>query len=141
MPVFPNAQSVLISYLRPALAALTDPVLSGLVVGATVPSTRSTSSPPLLVVRRSGGPAEWPVLDIPRVDFMCWHSTEFKANEVANIVRSLVMYDLRGRVVDGHTIYRPVEFQGPLPFPDPAGSSTPIVMFTTELRIRVKESV
>lgn len=140
MPVFGNAQALLIDWLRPILTAHPDPVLSGIVLGVTVPASRSASGPPLLVVRRSGGPAQWPVLDLPRLDFMCWHTTEFKATAVANIVRALVMYDLRGQVVDGHNFYRVVEFQGPLPFPDPAGSPTPIVMFTAELRIRVKES-
>jgi hypothetical protein len=136
-PTFANAQAVLVNYLRPALAALVDPVLSGLIVGTTVPPLRDSGSPPLLVVRRSGGVAEPPVLDRPRLDFLCWSTTEFKATAIANITRGLLLYDLPGRVVDGFTCYQPVEFSGPLPYPDPAGSAVPICMFTIEVKIRV----
>ena len=136
-PVFANAQAILVDYLRPTLAGLTDPVLSGLIVGTKVPATRTLDGPPLLVVRRSGGPAETPILDRPRLDFLVWHETEFRATAVANIVRSLLLYDLPGQVHDDHVVYRPVEFSGPTAYPDPAGSATPIVMFTVEVRIRV----
>lgn len=141
MPVvYPNAQAVLVNYLRPALAANADPVLTGLVIGTTVPTTHNAPGPPLLVVRRSGGPAEWPVRDRPLIDFLAWHSTEFKATAVASIVRSLIHHDLPGRVVDGHTVYRPREFSGPTPYPDPAGSAVPVVMFTAEIPIRVRST-
>lgn len=136
-PTFANAQAVLIDYLRPALAALSDPVLTGLVVGTTVPPSRASGSPPLLVVRRSGGVAERPILDRPRIDVLCWAATEFKATAIANITRGLLLYDLPGRVVDGFTCYQPVEFSGPLAYPDPAGSAVPVVLFTLEVKIRV----
>lgn len=136
-PTFADAQALLIDYLRPALAALVDPVLSGLIVGASVPPSRASGSPPLLVVRRSGGPAETPILDRPRLDLMIWHETGFKATAVANIVRSLLLFDLPGQVIDGFTVYRPAEFAGPTAYPDPAGSSVPICMFTIEVKIRV----
>ena len=136
-PVFANAPALLVDYLRPALAASPDPLLAGVLVLVTVPPTRSSSAPPLLVIRRSGGPAEYPVRDRPRLDFMAWHETEFKASHLAAAVRSLLLYDLPGQVINGHVCYRPAEFSGPLPYPDPAGSSVPIVMFTVEIPIRV----
>lgn len=136
-PTFANAQAVLVDYLRPKIAALGDPVLDGLIVGTQVPATRALDGPPLLVIRRSGGPATPPVLDRPRLDFMVWHTTEYKAAAVAAIVRALLLYDLPGQVHDGHTVYRPSEFAGPSQYPDPAGSSTPIVMFSLEVPIRL----
>jgi hypothetical protein len=136
-PVFANAQAILVDYLRDTLATLDDPDLTGLVIGARVPATRTLDGPPLLVVRRSGGPAVPPVLDRPRLDIMVWHATEYQATAVASVVRGLLLYDLPGQVHNGHTIYQPTEFSGPSPYPDPAGSSTPIVMFTLEVPIRV----
>jgi predicted benzoate:H+ symporter BenE len=132
---FANATALLIDWLRIQYAAREDAVLANVVVGATVPPTR-TGSAPLVVVRRSGGVAEL-VRDRPRLDFMHWHSTEFKASAAAAITRALVLYTLPGQVLDGHTIYKTSEFSGPLPYPDPAGSNIPIVMLSVEIPIRI----
>jgi hypothetical protein len=137
MPTFANAQALIITYLRGALASRNDAVLSGLIIGASVPPSRAIGSSPLLVVRRSGGPAKTPVQDRPRLDFLCWAATEYKATAIANIIRSLLLYDLPGQVIDGHTVYKPAEFAGPSSYPDPAGSAVPVVMMTLEIPIRV----
>jgi len=135
--IFANAQALLIDFLRAGLMLRTDEVLRGVVVGQKVPATRESGGPPLIVVRRSGGPADLPVLDLPRLDFMHWHTSEFKAQAVASITRKMVLFDLRGRVLGGHTIYRVREFSGPTQYQDPAGSNIPIVIFTAEISIRV----
>lgn len=140
-PQFANPQALLVSWLRTQFAASDDELLAGVVVGAAVPATRTSASGPLLVVRRSGGVAKRPVLDRPRIDFMHWHATEFQATGFANLTRAFLLYDLPGQVVDGHTVYRPVEFAGPAPYPDPAGSIVPIVMFTMEIPVRVTAEV
>lgn len=133
-PIFANAQELLIDYLRAEFALRSDPVLDGVVVGEGVPPDRPER---LVVVRRSGGPAEWPIWDLPRIDFMHWASTEYEAQAMANVTRALIMYDVKGRVLGGHTIHRVREFSGPVKYQDPAGSAVPIVMFTTEIAIRV----
>lgn len=135
-PEFANAPALIIDWLRTQYAALADPLLDDVTVGASVPPTR-TDATPLVVVRRSGGIASRPVLDRPRLDFMHWHQTEFKASAIAAITRSLVLYELPGEVLGGHTLYSPTELSGPIPYPDPAGSAIPIVMFTMEIPIRV----
>ena len=131
MTTFANAPALLITWLR------LQPGLAGVTVAGAVPPSRATGSAPLVVVRRSGGVAERPVRDRPRLDFLCWHTTEYDASALAAIVRSLVHYTLPGQVLGGHTVYKPIEFSGPGLYPDPAGSNVPVVMFTEEIPIRV----
>jgi hypothetical protein len=138
-PEFGNAPALLVSWLRDELELRSDEVLAGVIVGGTVPPKRDhLSAPPLVVVRRSGGIATWPVLDRPRLDFLHWHKTEFQATALANITRELLLYGLRGSIVDDHTIYQPVEFAGPGLYPDPAGSDVSVVMYSLEVPIRVR---
>lgn len=126
--LFANAVDVLLKYLRPARPDMT--------FGTTVPVTRDATSPTgLVVLRRIGGTADR-VTDRPRVDLLVWHSTEFKAQQLAQQLRSLLLFDLPGQIVDGHVVYDVTEFSGPTAFPDPAGSSQPIVLFTVEIGIR-----
>lgn len=135
--LFANAQDIAITYLRAALADRDEDVAQGAAVSATVPTTRTgTETTPLVVVRRVGGLTDGRVVDVPRLDFMVWHATEFKAERLAQIVRSLVLFDLPGQVVNGHTVYGVTEFSGPAQFPDPAGSAAPIYLFTAEPQIR-----
>jgi hypothetical protein len=114
-----------------------DAALAGVTVGARVPASRTADSDPLVVVRRSGGLAQPPVLDRPRLDFMSWHQSDYLAMALASKVRALLLHDLKGQVVNGHTFYRVSEFAGPALYPDPAGSAVPIVMFTLETPVRV----
>lgn len=135
--LFPNAQDVALKYLRTALPERDEPEAQDVDVSTKVPTSREgTAAEPLVVVRRVGGLTDGRVSDVPRLDFMVWHSSEFKAERLAQIVRSLVLFDLPGRVVDGHTVYGVTEFSGPAQFPDPAGSSAPIYLFTAEPQIR-----
>ena len=120
--VFANAVDVLLKYLRPARSDVT--------FGTGVGTDR-----PLVQLRRVGGVAER-VTDRPRVDLLVWHTSEFKAQGLAQELRSLLLFDLPGQVVDGHTVYDLTEFSGPSAFPDPAGSDQPIVLFTVEIGIR-----
>jgi hypothetical protein len=130
-PTFANVPALVITWLRLQSA------LSGVTIAAAVPSARKTGDGPLVVVRRSGGVAERPLLDRPRLDFLCWHDTEYDASGLAADIRSLLLYDLPGQVLSGHTIYKPSEFSGPALYPDPAGSNAPIVMLTMEIPVRV----
>jgi hypothetical protein len=138
-PYFANAPALLIDWLRDELAGAGLDYLEGVVVGGTVPPERDPwASSPLLVVRRSGGVAQTPIRDRPRLDFLHWHSTEYLASNFANVTRALLLFELPGAVLDEHTIYRPTEFAGPSLYPDPAGSSVPIVMYSLEVPIRVR---
>jgi hypothetical protein len=135
-PTFANAQELLINWLRTQLALEADPLYSGTLVGIEVPPGYA-GSPALVVVRRSGGPAVLPVLDLPRLDFLCRAGTEYKAQKVAACVRGLLLYTLKGQVLAGRTVYRVREFSGPTRYPDPADLPVPLVMFTEEISIRV----
>jgi len=131
-----DAAALIIDWLRGVLLTVDDDVLDDVTVAGKVPPTR-TSHGPLVVVRRSGGVLARPILDKPRLDFMCWHETEYKARALAAIVRGMVMFELSGEVLDSHTVYQPVEFSGPSLYPDPAGSDIPIVMFSAEIPVRI----
>jgi hypothetical protein len=135
-PTFANVQELLITWLRTELALQTDPLEHDALVAEDVPPGWA-GSPALVVVRRSGGPAEWPVIDLPRVDFLCRADTEYNAQKLAATVRGLIVYTLKGCILQGRTVYRIREFSGPTRYPDPAGSPVPLVMFTEEIRIRV----
>lgn len=143
MRIYADPAALVITWLREAVAdeqALESGVSEcwdGLAISNRVPPTRDADSDPLLVVRRSGGLAGSLVQDRPRLDFMSWGKTEYLATALANKIRALCLHDLKGSVIQGHTIYRVSEFAGPLPYPDPAGSAVPIVMFTLEIPVRV----
>lgn len=136
-PTFANVQGLLVGWLRAQLAASSDPVAAGVVVGAAVPATRDAGSGPLIVVRRFGGVADGVAVDRARLDLLHWHQTEYKATQLANLTRQLVLYELAGTVIEGHVVYRPVEMAGPALYPDPAGSTVPIVMYSIEVPVRV----
>ena len=135
-PTLANAPAIIIDWLRSKYAAQDENLVMGVVMTATVPPSRTGSSGPLVVVRRSGGVVDL-IRDRARIDFLHWHSTEYKATGLAAITRALVLYDLPGLVLSGHTVYQTSEVAGPALYPDPAGSSLPIVMFTVEVPIRI----
>lgn len=121
---FPNAVDVLLKYLRPV-----EPTVE-------FGTSRDGGSPtPLVVLRRVGGVSAR-VTDLARVDVLVWHSSEFKAMALAQTLRGRLLFDLPGRVVDGHPVYAVTEFAGPADYPDPAGSAQPIVLFTVEVAVR-----
>lgn len=132
---YANVVKLLIDWLREEVSA--NPSLEGVAVGDRVPPGWTIEAGPLLVIRRSGGVASPPVMDRPRVDFIVRHQDEFNATALANVVRALVVHELKGRVLDGHTVYRVVEFIGPQQYQDPQGNPVPLVMFTEELTLRV----
>lgn len=133
---FANVPALLIDWLRTQYAARGDAVAQGVLIAAAVPPGRTADSGPLIVVRRAGGVARL-VRDRARIDFLHWHGTEYDASALASITRALVLYALPGCVLGGHTVYRTVEVAGPAPYPDPAGSSLPIIMFTAEVPVRI----
>jgi hypothetical protein len=121
--LYANAVDVLLKYLRPA-----DP-------GTEFGTTLDGSSPSFVALRRVGGVAER-VTDRPRIDLLIRQTSEFKAQELAQTLRQLLLFDLPGRTVDGHTVYDVTEFAGPTAYPDPAGSDLPVVLLTLEVGIR-----
>ncbi len=135
--VFANAQKLISDYLQPLLAASPDPLVASAVVDTQVPSTRSsTATDPLVVVRRVGGTADR-VHDRARLDFLAWHAGEFEAERLAQAVRSLILFDLPGRVLAGHQVLDDVaEFGGPALFPDPVRSGQQIYLQTHSIPIR-----
>lgn len=124
-----DAQKVICQYLR---------TVTTVTVGGKVPTTRTLDSGPLVVVRRSGGTFSRPIRDKAQVDILVWHTSEALAMELANSLRSFMWFSMSGQVIDGHTIYKPSEVSGPQFYPDPAGATVPIVMFSMEIPIRVK---
>ena len=135
---YADIREQLILWLRGKLEAYQGEVATGVKVAASVPESRIDDSP-LVVLRRIGGTVTWPVLDTSTIDFLCWHKSEYDAERLAQVVRSILIYELPGTMLGGHTFYQPKEFSGPSAYPDPAGSTIKITMFTLEIPVRVKE--
>lgn len=128
----PDAEMVTLGYLRPALLARPEAVVSGFKTGVVVPSPIPM---PFVRVRRAGGVSATPGVDLARIDVQVWHDTDFKRMELAQLVRALLKA-AAGDYVGGNQIYFASEFLGPIPMPDPADPSKRVVMFTHELLVR-----
>lgn len=125
--LYPDAEKVVLDYLRPLIAGRPETYLPGLVLGNYVPSPRPDR---FLKVRRSGGVESAPTISSPRVDFESWALTWADAHDIAALCHALV-YTMQNR-----TPVRNVnEFLGLTPIQDPL-SNQPRYLFTLELAMR-----
>lgn len=127
---YPDAILAVLSYLRPALAARSEPAFDGLVVGSIVPEPRV----PCVTVTRQGGRDDGVVLDNALLDISCWHTTPDAAWQVAGITRALVRA-IVGTTPSGATISRVEEYMGPALTPDP-DSTMPRALFSYQIAVR-----
>ncbi|QDY79793.1 hypothetical protein FQU76_28320 [Streptomyces qinzhouensis] len=124
--VMPDAVAVTIGYLRPALAAVGEPVP----VVSRIPLPRPAR---FVRVRRVGGLQQTPVSDRPRLDIHAWADTEAGAADLVALVRGLLgaMPGVRG----GVPVYRVTEVGGPQWLPD-SESSSPRYALAVEIHMR-----
>lgn len=127
--IYPDAEQLVLNYLRPRLAARPEPWLTGLKLGNKKPET-STAIPPerIVYVRRIGGlPRSH--LDLARIDFKCYGKTEYEAQRIAALVFALMQAS-----VNHGGITTVDQFLGLTNAPDDL-SNAPRYMFTMELQI------
>lgn len=102
---------------------------ASITVAASVPSTRPAK---LVTLREAGGTdLLHGILHRPRIDIVCWRSTEFDALDLARQVLA-IMRAAPGRV-DG--VQRTSTFARPFPAPDPA-SGNPRAICTCEWQVK-----
>lgn len=120
---FPDVVALALLYVRTMLAD------ASITVAATVPATRPTK---LVTLRLAGGSDRLHgILARPRIDAVCWRSTEFDALALAERVRS-ILRAAPGRV-DG--VSASSTFAFPFPAPDPA-SGNPRALTTVQWQVR-----
>lgn len=124
--VFPDAEALLVAYLRSAFAARGDAVF----VGTYIPKTRPAR---LVRVSRVGGTRRNVAQEDAMCVFECWAPDSTQAFGLARVARALVhAYDTD----DGFWPERG-EISGPQFFPDPL-STDPRYQFTEILRLRAR---
>src|SRR5688500_19925367 len=88
--VYPDAELLVVNYLRMCLAERTEAWLTGLKVGNKKPETASSTSPGRIVyVRRIGGQPR-SHLDLARIDFKCYGESEYAAQRIAAFIFALM---------------------------------------------------
>lgn len=125
--VYPDAVTVALNFLRPALAARTEPEAAGVTLHARVPTPRTL---PFVLVRAAGGVISTATIDRPRVDVQVWHRDEFNAAALAQLTRGLL------HTMTGRGPVRGVrDFLGPTPVPDPESGNARYLL-TVEMTLR-----
>lgn len=125
--IYPDAELVVIDYLRSKLATRSEPFVTGVLLGNKVPSPRAAR---FVRVRRNGGVESAPTVDRPRIDVECWAQTDGDAADLSALCRALI------RSMQNVTPVRRVDdFLGPTPIPDPE-SNQPRYLFTVEISMR-----
>ncbi len=129
--VFPDAEALVLDYLRPILAARPEPWLVGLKLGNKKPETSSLEPRDRVVfVRRIGGQSRAEHLDLARIDFKCYGRTEAEAHDIASLVFALMQASVNHSGIT--TVGR---FLGLTNAPDDL-SNAPRYMFTLEFQIK-----
>lgn len=123
--LFGDAERLLADWLRGEIDAP---------VSNKVPNPRP---PRFVTVRRHGGPRANVVTDAPQIGVEVWGESDADAHDLAQVARSALLYQLRGQVIDGHTVYRVTEIGGPGNLPDPV-SNQPRYVFELQVFIRGK---
>lgn len=118
--VYPDAQQVLVEYLRPLIAPVS--------IGVRVPNPRPTT---FVTVRRAGGVAD-EVVERARVDVFVWAASDEAAHDLAQSIRRYVARMPMDYV--GAQVIQTAEFAGPQPAPDP--SNQPRWLVTPEITLR-----
>jgi hypothetical protein len=108
------------------------PLVTPVAVGGSVPRELPDK---FVLVRRLGGPWDWPVTDVATIGVECWAMTEVAAYELAQKVRARV-HSLQGGTVNGIAVYRVDEFAGPAWLPDPNHENRARFVVTYSIRHR-----
>ena len=124
---FPDVETLGVAYLTAGLAAHGEPVK----VSTKVPNPRPAK---LVRVTRTGGVADYPGQDHPRVTVECWAADGPAAFALARLARAL-MWALPADETHGRDVRKVSEVGGPAFYPDPATTS-PRYQFTVELHVR-----
>ena len=132
IPVPVDAVELVLSVLRPLLAARPEPVLAGLKV-STETGHGSQGGPPSLPwlrITEDGHTWRWPAVQRVVLRLTCWHRTDHDAKAAAGLALALVCA-LRGTrgVIDAEPI------SGPIAAPDPH-TRKPLATATVAVRIR-----
>lgn len=127
MIAFPDAEALPVRYLRAVLPTHRPNAL----VDTKVPSPRKDQ---MVIVRRVGGTRRNVVTDAPLLAFECWGKDDDDAWDLARLVRALV-WEMRGTVQNGVTVYVINEAAGPANLPDPISGQSRVT-FTNELLLR-----
>lgn len=124
MLVFPDVEALLTAWLRGQL--------TGVTVGNKLPNPRPD---PFVLIQRHGGVRQTVVTDAAQVGLECWAGRDYEAHDLLQQCRSLLLYQIPGQILDGHTVYRVDEMGGPSNLPDSTSSMPRWVM---ELQVHVR---
>jgi hypothetical protein len=86
---YPDAESVLVSWLLSHTTSVNCVVDVPLNLG-------EPGTDPVVQLRRIGGPKRLPNIDLPTVDFDCFHFTRVQASDLAEEISTLMMHTLPG---------------------------------------------
>lgn len=113
---FPDPYTVSLAILRAAVAASADPDVTGTSVVRTLPTPRPAK---LVQLRRDGGASALNDLaDAPLITYRVWHTSETKAQALAQFVRASFLNS--PYVSGGVDVVRVEDVAGPLDVTDPA---------------------
>lgn len=119
----PDVVALALPYVRDMLGD------DSVTVAASVPKIRPAK---LVTLRLAGGGERLHgILGLPRIDAVCWRSTEFDALAMAEEVRA-ILRAAPGRVAG---VSRASTFAWPFPAPDPA-SGNPRALATVEWQVK-----
>jgi hypothetical protein len=130
--IYPDAELLVLNYLRPILEARPESWLQGILLGNKKPEASSTEPLPtrLVYVRRIGGQPRNEYLDLARIDFKCYGRSEYEAQRIASLVFALMQAS-----VNHSGITNVAQFLGLTNAPDDV-SNAPRYMFTMEFNIK-----
>jgi hypothetical protein len=140
----PDAEMVVVTYLRSALAARSEPYAAGVQVSTKL--TPATSPSKHVRIRRVGGVPYSRVQDSPRIDVQVWYSTgaatdEQNRNQLALLVWALLkVIPNQVIAVPGYSVtcYRVADFAGVHAEPDPANDTRTVTGLTVEIGMRIR---
>lgn len=129
--IFPDAESLLTSYLRTNLA---NPNLLNESISVTTDVPNNPRPEEFIQIIRTGGPRMNIVADNPQITIDCWALNEERAYEIASYARALIEA-LEGSSYQNVAFYRMNEFSGPFSNPDP-DSNIPRYTWTFTIGMR-----
>lgn len=124
---FPDAESVVVAFLKAQLTARSDAAK----VGTKVPAIRPAR---MVRVSRTGGIRRNLVTDAPQLTFECWDATEVDAAALCKLVRAII-HAAPQLTLAGAACNRVQEVGGPVSFPDP-DTANPRYQFTAVLDLQ-----
>jgi len=128
--VTPDAEQAAIDYLRPALAARSEPYVIGVKVGTVVGTSR-----PFVHIRRIGGASDLPGFDQPRLDVVVYHTNDANRIDLAKLCWAIFKAAASDHAGTAVVSYVSTTL-GPRVMPDPANPSERVGFLTVDLLIR-----